>query len=157
MNIRKSKAMAVGAWYTTVNMMNIPYCTEMTILRLQFSSTVGLSGKSSWTRVTGQVKAMASEVYGRDLCLIQRIKYVHTFLLVKIWHIAQIFPIPKEHVRQLPTAIVWFIWKGTIFRVPMSTLQRRRKDGGLELLDIEAKCHALFLTKMRDQGARREL
>ena len=27
-NIRKSKAMAVGAWNTTVNMMNIPYCTE---------------------------------------------------------------------------------------------------------------------------------
>jgi len=75
-------------------------------------------------------------------------------LLAKIWHIAQIFPISKEHVRQLATAIVWFIWKGTIFRVPISTLQRRREDGGLELLDIEAKCRALFLTKMRDQEAK---
>ena len=134
--------------------MNIPYCTEMTILGFQFSNTVGISGKSSWTRVTGQVKAMANEMYGRDLCLIQRIQYVHTFLLAKIWHMAQIFPISKEHVRQLATAIVWFIWKGTIFRVPISTLQRRREDGGLELLDIEAKCFALFLTKMRDQGAK---
>jgi len=95
-NIRKSKAMVGGAWSTTVNMMNIPYCTEMTILGFQFSSTVGLSGKSSWTRVTRQVKAMASEVYGRDLCLIQRIQYVHTFLLAKIWHIAQIFPSQKS-------------------------------------------------------------
>jgi len=59
---------------------------------------------------------------------------LQTFLIAKIWHIAQIFPISKEHVRQLATAIVWFIWKGTIFRVPMSTLQRRREDGGLELL-----------------------
>ena len=67
---------------------------------------------------------------------------------------AQIFPISKEHVRQLATAIIWFIWKGTVFRVPMYTLQRRREDGGLELLDIEAKCFALFLTKMRDQGAK---
>ena len=134
--------------------MNIPYCTEMTILGFQFSSTFGLSGKSSWTRVTGQVKVMASEMYGRDLCLIQPIQYVHTFLLAKIWHIAQIFPISKEHVRQLAMATVWFIWKGTVFRDPMSTLQRRIEDGGLELLDVEAKCLALFLPRMRDQGAK---
>ena len=134
--------------------MDIPYCTEMTILGFQFSSTVSQSGKSSWTKVTGQVKAMAKEVYGRDLCLTQRIQYVHAVLLAKIWHITQIFPASKEHVRQLAMAIVWFISKGTIFRVPLSTLQRRRQDGGLELLDIEAKCRALFLTKMRDQGAK---
>jgi len=88
-NIRKSKAMTAGAWNTTVNMMNIPYCKEMTILAFQFSSTVDQSGKSSWTRVAGHV----SEMYGRDVCLIQRIQYVHTFLLAKIRHIAQIFPI----------------------------------------------------------------
>jgi len=126
----------------------------MTILGFQFSSTVSQSGKSSWTKVTGQVKAMAREVYDRDLCLTQHIQYVHAFLLAKIWHIAQIFSVSKEQVRQLATAIVWFIWKGTIFRVPLSTLQRRREDGGLELLDIEAKCRGLFLTKMRDQGAK---
>ena len=126
-----------------------PYATEMTILGFQFTSEIGQSGKSSWARVTGQVRAMTREGYGRDLCLTQRIKYVHAFLLAKIWHIAQIFPIPKDHVRQLATAIAWFIWKGMIFRVPMSTLQRKRTDGGLELLDIEAKCCALFLARPR--------
>jgi len=65
LNIWKSKAMAADSWDTTVNMMDIIYATEMTILELQFSSSVGQSGKSSWTRVTGQVKAMAME----DLCL----------------------------------------------------------------------------------------
>ena len=103
--------MATGSWNTTFIMMDIPYCAEMTILDFQFSSTVGQSGKSSWTRLTGQVKAMAREVYGRELCLTQRIQYVHAFLLAKIWHIAQIFPVSKEHVRQLATAILWFIWK----------------------------------------------
>jgi hypothetical protein len=101
--------MAAGSWETTINMMDIPYCTEMTILGFQFSNEVGQSGKSSWTRVTGQVKAMARDVYGRDLCLTQRIQYGHAFLLAKIWHIAQIFPIPKDQVRQLATAIAWFI------------------------------------------------
>jgi len=146
--------MAAGSWDKTVNMMDIPYCTEMTILGYQVSIAVGQSRKSSWTRVTGQVRAMAKEVYGRDLCLTQRIQYVHAFLCAKIWHIAQIFPVSKDHVRHFATTIAWFIWKGTIFRVPLSTLQSRKEDGGLELLDIEAKCRALFLTKMRDQGAK---
>jgi len=77
-------------------------------------------------------------------------------LLVKMWYIVRIFPVSKEHVRQLSTAKVWFIWKGKIFRVSLSTLQRRREEGGQELLGIEAKCRPLFLTKMRDQGAKEE-
>jgi hypothetical protein len=96
-NIWKSKAMAAGSWDTTVNIMDIgrnssrlaqhfnnlyqkvkimdiPYCTEMNFLGFQFSSLVGQSGKSSWTKVTGVFIAMAREVYGRDLCFTQRIK-----------------------------------------------------------------------------------
>jgi hypothetical protein len=60
---------AAGSWNTTVNMMHVTYCAEMTILELQFSQTVGQSGKSSWTKVTGQMEAMAREVCGRDPCL----------------------------------------------------------------------------------------
>jgi len=146
--------MAAGSWNTTANMMDISYCTEMTIMGFKVSSTVGQCGKSSWTRVVGQVKAMAREVYGRDLCFIQGFQYVHVFLLAKIWHKTPIFPVSKDHVRRLAKAIVWFIWKGTIFRFSLSTLQRRREDGGLELLDIEAKFRALFLAKMRDQVAK---
>ena len=152
LNIRKSKSMLAGSWETTVNMMDIPYATAMTILGFQFTSEIGQSGKSSWARVTGQVRAMARLRYGRDLCFTQRIQYEHAFLLAKIWHIAQIFPILKDHVRQLATAIAWFIWKAMIFRVIITTLQRVKTDGGLQLLDIEAKCRALFLIKMRDQG-----
>ena len=146
--------MTAGSWDTTVNMMDIPYSTEMTTLVFQFSNTVGQFGNISWTRVTGHVRATAREGYSRDLCLKQRSQYVHAFLLANIWHIAQIFPLSKDHVRQLATAIAWFIWKGMIFRDPLSTLQSRKEDGVLELLDIEAKCRALFLTKMRDQGAK---
>jgi len=63
------------------------------------------------------------------------------------------FPLSKEQVGQLATAIVWFIWKGTLFRVPLSTLQRRR-ERDLEILDIEANYRALFLTKLRNQEAK---
>jgi hypothetical protein len=55
-------------------------------------------------------------------------------------------------VRQLVTAISWYIWKGAILRVPLSPLQRQRDSRGLGLIDIAAKCCTLFLTRLKDQG-----
>ena len=48
-------------------------------------------------------------------------------------------------VRQLNTTISWFVWKGDIFRVPLSTLYRSKGEGGWDLTDLPAKSHVLFL------------
>jgi hypothetical protein len=119
LNIRISKAQAAGSWDAAVDMMDISYCPGRNILGVYLTSSIDQSGNTSWTRVTGQVRALAKDVYGRDLCLTQRIQYVPTYLLVKIWRIAQVFPIPKEHLRQLATAISWYIRKGAILQVAL--------------------------------------
>jgi hypothetical protein len=54
----------------------------------------------------------------------------------------------------LTIAIVWYIWRGAIFRVPLSTLQRPKRMGGWGLVDIEAKCRALLLCRMYLQSKR---
>jgi len=46
-NITKSKAMAVGAWDTSINVINTPYYTEMKILAIHLTSTVHQSAKNS--------------------------------------------------------------------------------------------------------------
>jgi hypothetical protein len=69
LNIRKSKAMAVGSWDTSLNIFDIPYCPEITILGSRFMSTVAQSGSVTWSKVTGRVKTLASEVYGTEQCL----------------------------------------------------------------------------------------
>ena len=122
LNIRKSKAMAIGAWELTIDVVGISYCKEMRILGASFTSTVAQSGDISWARVTGKVRALERDGYGRDLCLTNRIQDVHSYLLSKIWHNAQIFPASKKYVRQLVMAITWYIWHGAVFRVPISTL-----------------------------------
>jgi len=124
LNIRKSKAMTVGAWDTTIDMICITYCEEVRILSASFTSTVAQSGDISWVRVPGKLRALERDGYGRELFLTHRIQYVHTYLLSKIWHSAQMFPASKEYVRQLVMAITWYIWHGAAFRVPISTLQR---------------------------------
>jgi len=147
LNIRKSKAMVADSWNTSINILDIPYCQEITIIGFRFMSTVARSGNVTRSRVTRKVKALARDVYVRDLFLTQSIQYVHTLLLSKIWHKTQIFPAAKEQERQLLTAISWYIWRDAIFRVSLSTLQRWTGDGYLGLIDVAAKCRAIFLTR----------
>jgi len=105
LNIRKSKALVAGSWDTLLKIMDIPHCPEITIIGFRFTISIARSGNFTCSRVTGKVKALARDVYGTALCLIQRIQYVHTPLLSKIRHTAQIFSASKEHERQLLTAI----------------------------------------------------
>jgi len=60
-----------------------------------------------------------------------------------------------KHIRTTDNGhYTWYIWRGTVFRVPVSTLQRPKQMGGWEMPDIEAKFTALLLYRMYLQGHR---
>jgi len=75
--------------------------------------------------------------------------YVHTYILATAWYSAQILPLPANCVRQINTVITWYLWRGDIFRVPLSTLQLPKQKGGWGLLNIDAKCKALYFHRLR--------
>jgi hypothetical protein len=74
--------------------------------------------------------------------------------MAKVWYIAQIFPPPDDYIRSLNTSIAWFMWKGDIFRVLLSTLKRQKAEGDWGLIDIAAKILALLLYRMQTQSQR---
>jgi hypothetical protein len=82
--------------------------------------------------------------YYRELSFYKRIQYVHIYLLARAWFTAQVFPLLNNCERQTNTAITGFLWRGVIFRVPLSALQRRKKQGGWDLLNVGAKSRALM-------------
>jgi len=151
LNIQKSQALPVGTWDTNLPVMNIPYTDEIKVLGFNMQKSIDRAGKSSWARITNVVRIQARETYGKDLNLAQCIQYVQVYLLANLCHTAQVFPFPRECSRQITSAIAWFLWHGAIFRVSISTLQRK-KDGGLELCDVEAKSRALLISRMWTQG-----
>jgi hypothetical protein len=59
---------------------------------------------------------------------------------------------PVITVRQINTTINWFIWKREIFKVPLTTQQRPKKDGGWDLVSVDAKSKALYYRRMKLQG-----
>jgi hypothetical protein len=68
--------------------------------------------------------------------------------LSKIWYTSQIIPITEQYARQLMATVTYYIWKGSIFRVPNSTLCQHELEGGLRMIDVKDKCHALFVTRI---------
>ena len=124
-NIAKSHVMALGSWDTTRTVLNILYSTEVKVLAIQIANTTAQSAVSSWSRIPNMVRLQAREAYTRDLDLAQRIQYVHTYLLAKLWYSAQVLPAPSMHICQIVSAVAWFIC-----RVPHSTLQKKRRRAG---------------------------
>jgi hypothetical protein len=71
--------------------------------------------------------------------------------MARTLYVAQTLPLPTTYERQLSATINWFVWHGSIFKVPLSTLHRRKQNGGWDLINIAAKCRALFYNGMRIQ------
>jgi hypothetical protein len=82
------------------------------------ANTTAHSALSSWSRITNLVRIQAHEAYSRDFNLAQRIQYVHTYLLAKLRHMAQMQPAPSENVRQIVSAIAWYIWQRPSLEYP---------------------------------------
>jgi len=153
-NTGKSRALAIGSWTTSRRIMDFPYQDEASILELHITTTVQTSALRSWILTTARIRAHAQEAYYRDLSLDKRVQYLHDHLMARVWYLVQIHPPLDVCVRQLNSTIAWFLWRGDIFRVPLSTLQRRKDEGGWELKHLTAKSHGLFLSRMREKRTR---
>jgi hypothetical protein len=95
------------------------------------------------------IRAQTRDAYNGVLSMDKRFQYFHEYIMPKVRHIAQIFPPPVLGVCLLNTYISWFIWKGGTFRVLLSTIQLKKAVGGWRLINVEAKCLELFLSRMR--------
>ena len=126
-------------WDTTANIMVIPYHENVKILGIPFTSTTSQSALKRWSIVTDGIRAQAREAYHRELSLNKRIQFAHTYMLARVWFIAQVLLMPLTCERQINTALTRFLWRGSIFRVPLSTIQRRKLQGGWDLINVGAK------------------
>jgi hypothetical protein len=150
LNPKKSKALAVRNWRTPATELGIRFREQVKILGVTFGKTIAESCNNSWTVTIQAVRAQARIEYQRSLTLSQSVLCVHMHLFAMLWYIAQFLPTLKRHIQQLNTVYAWYIWKGAIFRVPISTLTRPKHNGGWALQDIEIKCRNLTVTSVVD-------
>jgi hypothetical protein len=129
-NLLKSKALALGSWYTEMQIMEIPYCEELKLEGVNMQRSTLATVKRCWTIVSAKLRTQAQAAYNRALSTDLRIRYIHEYLLSRIWYITQLYPPPEAMQRQIDTTISWIIWHGEIFRVPLSSLHKQKEHGG---------------------------
>jgi len=117
-------------------------------------NTVKQSALASWARLSTIVHAQTRRAYSRDLNTAQRIQYIQVYMLAKLWYTAQVLQPPSECLRQITSAVTWYVWQGAIFRVPVSTLQKRKEEEGWGLTEVTTKCRTLLITRLWLQGQR---
>jgi hypothetical protein len=82
-------------------------------------------------------------------------KYANIYLLAKAWHLAQIFPPSEDRTKQINTAVSWYLWQGNIFRLPLSTLYKPKRQGGWGLINMKAKCRTLQIRRLEEMGRKK--
>ena len=81
-----------------------------------------------------EVRLEAKKAYDKDACIAHRMRYANICLLSKLWYIAQIFPAPRTYIQRITAEITWYIWKGVVFKVPITTLQSPKGMEGWEVV-----------------------
>jgi hypothetical protein len=153
LNPHKSKALAIGTWKSPAPLMGINFHERVEILGVSFGQAMMIIRTDSWTRVISAVRAQARQSYTRNLQLSQRIQYVKMHLFAKMWFLSQVLLLNRTHVHQLTAIATWFIWRGSIFKVP--TLQLPKLEEGWDLTHVETKCKALLYNRLQVNGAKR--
>ena len=77
-NYRKSKALAIGTWDTTTDIMNNAYVTDVKILGIHFTATIQQTVNKNWALTTSRIRGLAQDAYYRELCIAKRIQNVQT-------------------------------------------------------------------------------
>ena len=94
LNFAKSRALAVGTWDTSCDIMGVPYSEEITIACVIRMNTMNQLTLASWTRLTSMVRNQARRAYSRDLNIAQGVTYVHVYMLAKRWYTAPVLKPP---------------------------------------------------------------
>jgi hypothetical protein len=141
-DVQKSTALPVGHWDVTRSIMGIKYRQDVKILGVRFANKIARSSFLSWSIVAPKIKCMTREHYafGKE-------SYMYTSLSYPNWYTGQVFPIPKSVTRVVSMVMLWYIWQGDIFRLPVSTLHLQPQEGGVGLTDIEVQSQTLFLVR----------
>lgn len=142
-NPQKTAALAAGGWDEGAN-IGYPYVKEVKVLGVVFGQDVKDTIRINWPRVLQGVRGVLTANAARALTLQQRVGFIKMFALSRMWHVAQVIPLPTAVRKEIEKALRLFLWRGHIFKVKWDVACTPRSTGGLGLPDVENKCAALY-------------
>jgi hypothetical protein len=156
-NWEKTKCIPIGNWDQNQPVGQLTYTNTAKILGIEFHNTMEQTIARTWSDVIKKLHGSIKDIHTRNMDILQRMRISNTYLLSKIWYIAQLFPLPARQAQHITTLQLGQLWKGWIFRVPPTTLYNRSLEGGMNMVDVRAKCATLYFMRMEQQRHMQEL
>lgn len=94
---------------------------------------------------------------GTRLSLIERVVACKTFLLSKVWFIANFLNFTEKNIKRLNSMIFGFIWNNKSELIKRNTLIMSYNEGGLEMFNIKAKLQTIALRNLIYIGRNHDL
>ena len=110
-NAKKSGALAAGGWDTAVS-VGFDYVERLKILGIIFTRNIDTTCSANWDRVLASVRGVLQDNATRALGLRQRAAYAQTYGLSRLWHTAQVLPVPRSVAKGVTGAVGKFVWRG---------------------------------------------
>jgi exonuclease III len=84
----------------------------------------------------------------RRLNLLQKVWISNSFVLSKLWYVAQVLPAENIHIGKIRKLLGNFLWRGSLYRIERNQLSLKAKHGGLALVNVDLKAKALFMKNL---------
>lgn len=119
---------------------------EVKILGVVFGVNYRKVIDNNYSKVVQSIIAATRTHMSRRLNLFEKIIVLNTYLLSKLWYIAQVIPPSNVHLAQIKKTTGYFLWGNhRIFKIERSQLYLHLLKGGLNLIDPETQCKSLFV------------
>lgn len=109
----------------------------------------GTDSNKHWAGVITRIRNDIEKWEQRFLSFKGKLLVINTILLSKLWYGGRILAIKKQTIKELNTLIFQFLWSKKRELIRRNYLIRDIKNGGIQMIDIESKCLALRLERIR--------
>lgn len=118
---------------------------DLKILGVHFSQSFDKTIDQNYNGIIKLINISLLQQYSRRLNLFQKVYVLNTYILSKLWYVAQVFPPDNKHLASLRSICGKFLWKGHFYKVERNELYLPVLKGGIALLDVECKTKSLFI------------
>lgn len=147
LNVQKTKLMPLGPGFPLDEVDNYERTDNLKLLGIRMYSCPLKTTATAWKDILAMTRACLRQNYGRIQNLLERVNFVNTKILSKIWYIGQILPVNDTIAARVMAAVGWYLWRGGIFRVGISVTTLPPRKGGLGVVDVGTKCRALLIRR----------
>lgn len=150
LNEKKTQIMCFNGWEMCEPVESFSVTERLKVLGVVFTKRPEEMYEANWPTIVNKLRGAVIDSFSRQLNLLQRVWFLNTFALSKLWYVAQIVPFPRKHAEEVRKIIYGFLWNGSIFKASYQLCCRPTLMGGLGLIDPGRKCDALLCGRWLD-------